>query len=220
MLRSIVYGHQLLAQTCRLNFTVPRLSQKLACLDLTRSSSQSVSSNETQEGNQLKMKELLDVDAEHQANIDTQEFSDSSGVVGFTDCGFTIPTAETASMLVNGVRYDELPVIHVHASKNNTIITVTDHTGAKHFLRSSCGQEGFKTARKGTNVAAQATGLSVGAQMMRKGLRDARVALKGIGVGRLPSIKGVHMAGVNIVSISDRTTIPHAGPRARKRRRV
>ena len=44
-------------------------------------------------------------------------------------CGFTIPTAETPSMLVNGVRFDELPIIHIHASKNNTIITVTDHTG-------------------------------------------------------------------------------------------
>lgn len=219
MLRSIVCGRRLLAQTCRLNFTVSQLSQKIAFLDLTRLSSQSASSNETQSG-ELRKKELLDTDAEQQTNIDTRELSDSTGVVGFTDCGFTIPTAETASMLVNGVRYDELPIIHIHSSKNNTIMTVTDHTGDNMVLWSSCGREGFKTAKKGTNVAAQATGLSVGTQMMRKGLRDARVAVKGIGVGRLPSIKGVHMAGVNIVSITDRTTIPHAGPRARKRRRV
>jgi len=43
--------------------------------------------------------------------------------------GFTIPTEETASMLVNGVRYDQLPVIHIKSSKNNTIIIVTDHSG-------------------------------------------------------------------------------------------
>ena len=43
--------------------------------------------------------------------------------------GFTIPTEETASMLVNGVRYDQLPVIHIQSTKNNTIIIVTDYTG-------------------------------------------------------------------------------------------
>ena len=44
-------------------------------------------------------------------------------------CGFTIPTEETSSMLVNGVRYDELPIVHIQSTKNNTIMTVTDHTG-------------------------------------------------------------------------------------------
>jgi len=51
-------------------------------------------------------------------------------------CGFTIPTEETPSMLVNGVRYDELPIIHISARKNNTIIAVTDHTGLYHHCLS------------------------------------------------------------------------------------
>jgi len=54
--------------------------------------------------------------------------------VGFAhSCGFTIPTEETSSMIVNGIRYDELPVVHIKSTKNNTIMNVTDHTGMIHL---------------------------------------------------------------------------------------
>lgn len=145
---------------------------------------------------------------------------DILGLDGFTDAGITIPTEETSSMLIAGTRYDELPIVHIKSSLNNTIIIATDFTGKTKITRASCGTEGFRNVKKRTTVAAQATGLTIGNRIMKKGLQHVRVCVKGLGVGRLAAIKGLQMAGVTIVSLTDRTFVPHNGPKPRKARRV
>lgn len=130
-----------------------------------------------------------------------------------------IPTPDTHCMLFDGVRYDQLPIAHVHTSKNNTIITVTDHIGSKFIAQGSCGTEGFKNAKKGTNIAAQATGINVGTRALKGGLTNIRVTIKGLGPGRVASIKGLQMSGLQIISITDDTPTGHC-QRPRKQRRL
>jgi len=151
-----------------------------------------------------------------------EEFIDSStvDVAGLTEAGVVIPTLETHASLIDGIRYDELPIVHIHSSLNNTIMTVTDHTGTKIIARNSCGIEGFKNVKKSTAVAAQATGHTIGATVLKKGIRNIRAVVKGLGVGRLASLKGLQAAGMNVISISDRTHVPHDAPRPRKPRRI
>jgi small subunit ribosomal protein S11 len=146
--------------------------------------------------------------------------TDTTYVEGLTEAGITVPTQETMSMLIDGVPYNELPIVHIKSSLNNTIIHVTDHAGVKFIARSSCGQEGFKNVKKSTNVAAQATGLSLGIKVLRMGIRNVRIVLKGLGAGRLASIKGLQMGGLNVVSITDNTHVPHDAPRPRKAKRL
>jgi len=170
----------------------------------------------------------LDKEVRHKSQIISsaqerkEEHIDSSNidVSGLTEAGVTIPTLETHAQLVDGVRYDELPIVHIHASINNTIIKVTDFTGTKFIAQNSCGMEGFKNIKKSTTVAAQATGQTIGTKTLKKGIKNVRVVVKGLGVGRLSSLKGLQLAGLNIVSISDRTHMPHAGPRPRKAKRL
>lgn len=145
---------------------------------------------------------------------------DGVDVAGLTDAGITIPTLETHATLIDGVRYDELPIVYIKSTPNNTMMTATNYQGREVFVHTSCGLEGFKNIKKSTNVAAQATGLSLGTKMLKKGIQTCRILIKGLGAGRLASIKGLQMAGVKIVSISDRTPILHSGPRPRKAKRL
>lgn len=71
------------------------------------------------------------------------------------------PDENTPNRLFNGVPFKELPIFNIKTSPNNTILSLTDHKGFPKLLR-SCGVEGFKNTRKGTNIAAQATAISVG----------------------------------------------------------
>lgn len=145
---------------------------------------------------------------------------DEIDLQGLTEAGITIPTLETHAMLIDGIPYNELPIVHIQSTPNNTIVTVTNYTGKEILGQSSCGREGFKNVKKSTNVAAQATGLSVGTKMTKKGLTSVRVLVKGLGSGRLPTIKGLQMGGLKIVSITDRTHVLHSGPRPRKAKRL
>nr|ADV40235.1 putative mitochondrial ribosomal protein, S11 [Latrodectus hesperus] len=82
------------------------------------------------------------------------------------------------------------------------------------------GVEGFKNTKKGTNIAAQATAITFSSRCLKKGYDQVRVVIKGLGPGRMASIKGLEMGGLNIVSITDSTPYVLGGPRARKQRRV
>lgn len=88
------------------------------------------------------------------------------------------------------------------------------------MLTRSCGVEGFKHAKKGTNIAAQATAITLSTKAVAKGIKNVRVKIKGLGPGRMSSLKGLQMGGLNIVSISDCTPVPSNGPRPRKRRKL
>lgn len=70
------------------------------------------------------------------------------------------PLAETPRQLFNGIPFNEIPVCSIKVSPNNTIISISDSKGVPQMIR-SCGVEGFKNSRKGTNIAAQATAISI-----------------------------------------------------------
>jgi small subunit ribosomal protein S11 len=109
--------------------------------------------------------------------------------------------------------------VYITAGFNNTIITITDPDGNALFCGSS-GKAGFKGSRKSTPYAATKATESVANEASTAGLRDVSVFVKGPGMGRISSIKALKTAGLNVVSITDLTPIPHNGCRPKKKRRV
>jgi small subunit ribosomal protein S11 len=110
-------------------------------------------------------------------------------------------------------------VAHVHASFNNTIITITDTEG-NVVAWSSAGGIGFKGSRKGTPFAATQAAISAGNVAKGFGLRSVDVKVKGPGSGRESAIRALQTIGIDVKSIRDITPIPHNGCRPAKRRRV
>jgi small subunit ribosomal protein S11 len=110
-------------------------------------------------------------------------------------------------------------IAHVHASFNNTIITITDRQGNALSWASSGGQ-GFKGSRKSTPFAAQVAAESAGRAAMECGVKNLEVRIKGPGPGRESSVRALNALGLRITSIQDVTPIPHNGCRPPKRRRV
>ncbi|XP_017849265.1 28S ribosomal protein S11, mitochondrial [Drosophila busckii] len=127
------------------------------------------------------------------------------------------PDASTATQLFNGIPFNELPICNIRVSPNNTIISVTDYKGVPRLIR-SCGIEGFKNTRKGTNIAAQATAVNISSKAVELGWKTIRVKVRGLGPGRMSAIKGLQMGGLNIVSITDNTRVSWNPPRPRKQR--
>jgi small subunit ribosomal protein S11 len=110
-------------------------------------------------------------------------------------------------------------IAHVHASFNNTHVTITDMEG--HVVTwSSAGTLGFKGSRKGTPFAAQQAASAAATVAKESGLRSLDIRVKGPGSGRESAIRALQAAGVEIKSIKDVTPIPHNGCRPPKRRRV
>jgi small subunit ribosomal protein S11 len=110
-------------------------------------------------------------------------------------------------------------VAHVHASFNNTIITITDPTGAV-ISWASAGTVGFKGSRKSTPFAAQMAAEAAGRRAMEHGMKRVDVFVKGPGSGRETAIRSLGAVGLEIGPISDVTPVPHNGCRPPKRRRV
>ena len=110
-------------------------------------------------------------------------------------------------------------VAHIHATFNNTIITIADPQG-NVISWASAGGQGFKGSRKGTPFAAQTAAQTAGYAAKDHGLRSLDVRVKGPGSGRESSIRALQAAGIDIRSIKDVTPIPHNGRRPPKRRRV
>ena len=110
-------------------------------------------------------------------------------------------------------------VAHVHASFNNTMITITDAQG-NAISWSSAGAMGFKGSRKSTPYAAQVAAEDAGKKAMEHGMRQVHVFVRGPGAGREAAIRSLQAAGLEVTAIVDRTPIPHNGCRPRKRRRV
>ncbi|KAL1377231.1 hypothetical protein pipiens_004216 [Culex pipiens pipiens] len=129
------------------------------------------------------------------------------------------PDADTPTALFGGVPFNEIPICNIRVSPNNTIITICDAKGAPQFIR-SCGIEGFKNTRKGTNIAAQATAISICTKAIERGYKTVRVTVRGLGPGRMSAIKGLEMAGMNILSITDSTRVSWNPPRPRKQRKL
>mgnify|MGYP006198159223 FL=1 len=110
-------------------------------------------------------------------------------------------------------------IAHVHASFNNTIITITDRQGNALSWATS-GGAGFKGSRKSTPFAAQVAAESAGRVALEYGIKTLEVRIKGPGPGRESSVRALNALGIKISSISDITPVPHNGCRPPKRRRV
>ncbi len=110
-------------------------------------------------------------------------------------------------------------VVHIKATFNNTLITVTDPDG-NTICSGSSGCVGFKGSRKSTPFAAQQAGQKCAAAAMRNGVREVEIRVKGPGSGRESAISAFQQAGLRISSIEDVTPLPHNGCRPPKRRRV
>ena len=110
-------------------------------------------------------------------------------------------------------------VAHIHASFNNTVITIADAEG-NVISWSSAGAIGFQGSRKGTPFAATQAAMAAGNAAKTVGLRSVEVKVKGPGAGRESAVRALSTVGIDVKSIRDITPIPHNGCRPSKRRRV
>ncbi|MCL6545378.1 MAG: 30S ribosomal protein S11 [Bryobacteraceae bacterium] len=110
-------------------------------------------------------------------------------------------------------------VVHIQATFNNTIVSVTDPAG-NVVAWSSAGALGFRGSRKGTPFAAQQASLTAASKAREAGMRTVEVRVSGPGAGRESAIRALATAGLEVKAIKDVTPIPHNGCRPPKRRRV
>lgn len=109
--------------------------------------------------------------------------------------------------------------VHIHASFNNTIVTVTDEQG-NAIAACSAGALKFRGSRKSTPYAAQMAAEEAARKAMEHGLRSVKVFVKGPGSGRESAIRAMEVVGLQVTEINDVSPIPHNGCRPPKRRRV
>jgi len=110
-------------------------------------------------------------------------------------------------------------IVHVNATFNNTIVTITD-TNGETICWDSAGSVGFKGARKSTPFAASRASERAAGKARRVGMREVEVRLKGPGPGRESAVTGLQANGLKVLAIEDHTPIPHNGCRLPKKRRV
>ena len=110
-------------------------------------------------------------------------------------------------------------VVHVRATFNNTLITVTD-PGGDVLCKESAGTMGFKGSRKSTPFAAQRAAETAATKAKKMGMTEVDVVINGPGSGREGAVTALQAAGMRVLSIEDVTAIPHNGCRPPKRRRV
>lgn len=110
-------------------------------------------------------------------------------------------------------------IAHIHASFNNTIVTITDRQG-NALTWATSGGSGFRGSRKSTPFAAQIAADRAGQAALEYGLRNLEVKVKGPGPGRESAVRALNAVGYKITNINDVTPIPHNGCRPPKRRRV
>jgi len=110
-------------------------------------------------------------------------------------------------------------IAHIHASFNNTIITITDRQGNALSWATS-GGSGFRGSRKSTPFAAQIAAEKAGKAAQEYGMKNLEVRVKGPGPGRESAVRSLNNVGFKIINITDVTPIPHNGCRPPKKRRV
>jgi small subunit ribosomal protein S11 len=110
-------------------------------------------------------------------------------------------------------------IAHVHASFNNTIVTITDRQG-NTLSWATAGGCGFRGSRKSTPFAAQVAAEKAGTAAQEYGVKNVEVRVRGPGPGRESAVRALNAAGLKVTSIEDVTPIPHNGCRPPKKRRV
>lgn len=128
-------------------------------------------------------------------------------------------TAATTTARKKVRRNVTVGVVHIKATFNNTVITITDTKG-ETICWASSGTSGFKGSRKSTPFAGQMSAQQVADKAMKCGMKEVEVRVKGPGSGRESAITALQAAGLKIKSIEDVTPLPHNGCRPKKRRRV
>lgn len=116
-------------------------------------------------------------------------------------------------------KVDVLGTVHIKASFNNTIISISDPKG-RVVCWNSAGRVGFKGSKKSTPFAAQQAAAATAKEALDMGMRKVEIQVKGPGSGREAAIRSISAAGLEVMSIKDVTPIPHNGCRPPKRRRV
>ncbi|MDF2576847.1 MAG: rpsK [Chlamydiales bacterium] len=110
-------------------------------------------------------------------------------------------------------------IVHVKATFNNTIVSITDLMG-NVISWASAGKVNFSGSRKSSSFAATVAAQDAAKAAMAVGMKEVEVRIKGAGAGRESAVRGLQSTGLNITLISDKTPVPHNGCRPRKRRRV
>jgi small subunit ribosomal protein S11 len=110
-------------------------------------------------------------------------------------------------------------IVHIKASFNNTIVTITDKTG-QTLCWDTGGTMGYKGSRKSTPFAAQRAAEQCASKAIKMGMKEVDIRVKGPGSGRESAIRAIQASGLEIKAIEDVTPLPHNGCRPRKRRRV
>ena len=110
-------------------------------------------------------------------------------------------------------------IAHIHASFNNTIVTITDRHG-NALSWATAGGSGFRGSRKSTPFAAQVAAEAAGKAAQEFGVKNIEVRIKGPGPGRESSVRALNSIGLKITSIQDVTPVPHNGCRPPKKRRI
>jgi small subunit ribosomal protein S11 len=128
-------------------------------------------------------------------------------------------TVSTPSKRGKAKKVGSRGIAHVRSTFNNTVVTLTDAKG-NVIVWASPGGVGYKGSRKSTPFAAQQAAIRAAEAAVKMGLRDVDVRVKGPGSGRESAVRGLHQAGLRILSIQDVTPLPHNGCRPPKRRRV
>jgi small subunit ribosomal protein S11 len=131
--------------------------------------------------------------------------------------GTTAPKARAGRKKVKKVVVDG--VAHIHASFNNTIITITDRQG-NTLCWATSGASGFRGSRKSTPFAAQVAAQKAGELAREFGIKSLEVNIRGPGPGRESAVRALNAVGFKITNIMDVTPIPHNGCRPPKKRRV
>ena len=110
-------------------------------------------------------------------------------------------------------------IVHVTATFNNTIVSISDLSG-NLVAWSSAGKVNFSGSRKSSAFAATVAAQDAAKAAMSLGMKEVEISLKGPGAGRESAVRGIQSSGLMITAIRDKTPIPHNGCRPRKRRRV
>jgi len=109
--------------------------------------------------------------------------------------------------------------LNILATFNNTLVTLCDNKG-NSLIGASSGALGFKGSRKSTPFAAAKVGEIIGEKAQQMGMKEADVVIRGVGAGRESALRSFAGKGINVIRITDKTPVPHNGPRAAKPRRV
>lgn len=115
-----------------------------------------------------------------------------------------LPDPDTLDKMYDGIPYSKLPRLYIVCTRNNTKLALWDHRNYC-LARKSCLTEGYKNARKGTTVAAQAATTAMCKVLKLKEITTFRVCIRGLGPGRMASIQTLALSGLNVVSITDTT---------------